>query len=515
MGHTIAVIVIVGGGTAGWLTAGYLAAEHRERVAQGDLRIVLCESPNIPTVGVGEGTWPTMRSTLARLGISETQFMVRCNATFKQGSKFSGWRHNNSSEHCYYHPFAFAPGAEDGSLASYCALTNQWQGFSTLFGAQQSVCEAQLAPKNITHAEFDGALNYGYHLDVTAFGVLLSEHCQSVLGVEHIVADVQEVLQDECGAITALRLPDNQELKGDLFVDCTGFKSLLLGDALRVPFRSEAHYLFNDTALTTHVNYPAPDSEIDSCTHARATCHGWIWDIGLPHRRGVGHVFSSGYADVEQVATTLANHLGTDEAGLDFRKISFAPGRRDRIWQANCVAIGLSAGFVEPLEASALVMIELSAMALAEGLPRHTSQLPIIAKRFNAAFLYRWDRVIDFLKLHYALSERDDSQYWRDHRKTTSLPESLQELLTLWRYQAPRSSDFPMAREVFQSLSYQYVLSGLGYKPDLGREPTPDLIERAQHAIAHNQQVTNQLIHQLPGNRELINKIHRYGLSTI
>jgi flavin-dependent dehydrogenase len=515
MNRMIDVIVIVGGGSAGWLTAGYVAREHRERIARGDLRVVLCESPNIPAIGVGEGTWPTMRATLARLGISETSLITRCHASFKQGSRFSGWHHASAPGHDYYHPFAFAPGGADGALASYGALTDQWSDFSRLFGAQQSICEAQRAPKQIAHAEFDGALNYGYHLDVTAFAQLLSEHCQAELGVEHVLADVQEVLRDETGAIAALRLPGDERLSGDLFVDCTGFNALLLGDALKVPFRSVAQVLFNDAALTTHVNYPSAGSEIASCTHASATAHGWIWDIGLSSRRGVGHVFSSRYTDVAQVAGTLSAYLGVDEASAEFRHISFSPGCRERVWQDNCVAIGLSAGFVEPLEASALVMIELSAMELAEGLPRHSSQLPVVAKRFNAAFAYRWDRVVDFLKLHYALSKRDDSEYWRDNRAATSVPESLQQLLTLWRYRAPQSNDFPMAREVFQSLSYQYVLSGLGEAPLLGEQVSSALNERAQRAIAQNKQTINHLMNQLPGNRELIHKIHRFGLSTI
>jgi tryptophan halogenase len=310
------------------------------------------------------------------------------------------------------------------------------------------------------------------------------------------------------------------DITGDLFIDCTGFKSLLLGKHYDIPFISKKHILFNDTALAVHVPYQTENAAIASHTISTGQSAGWIWDIGLPSRRGVGHVFSSAHTTVEKAEKELRDYirpsLGKEADEISIRKIPINPGHRKIFWHKNCVAVGLSAGFLEPLEASALVLVELSAAMISEQLPANRDVMDIVAKRFNDKFLYRWDRIVDFLKLHYILTKRTDTQYWRDNCLAESIPEDLQTLLKLWRYESPWQLDFDHADEVFPSASYQYVLYGMGFETSARRTTRrSDNSDLAQITFQKNAQLTQKLLAGLPNNRELINKIKQYGLQKI
>ncbi len=385
-------IVIIGGGTAGWLTAGILASRLRTRVLQKELTITLCESPNIPTVGVGEGTWPTMPSTLSSMGISETEFIRECDVSFKQGSKFVNWG-SDKQQNYYYHPFEVPIGSLEGLLPEYWIHNTNQGSLSQLFTTQEQLCEHNIAPKAITHAEYAKAANYGYHLNAGKFAGFLQKHCVNKLGVQHVLSEVTDVNLSVSGDIQSVVLSEKGELSGDLFVDCTGFQSLLLGQTLGVKFKSVKHLLFADTALATQVQYPTANHAIKPYTQSTAQEAGWIWDIGLPSRRGVGHVFSSKYTDLTSAQDKLLKYIqetGGDDKSLEIRKINFEAGHREKFWHKNCVAVGLSAGFLEPLEASALVLVELSAMMIADQLPPTHGVMHIAQQRFNRTFHYRW-----------------------------------------------------------------------------------------------------------------------------
>lgn len=241
----------------------------------------------------------------------------------------------------------------------------------------------------------------------------------------------------ENGDITSVNTAQAGTIAGDLFIDCTGFQSLLLGQHLQVPFIDCSDVLFIDTALAVQVPYESEDAPIASHTISTAQDAGWIWDIGLLQRRGIGHVYSSRHTSEEQATERLQNYVGSAFKNVSLRKIPIHSGHRQIFWKNNCVAVGLSAGFLEPLEASALVLVELSASMIAEQLPACREVMDITAKRFNDTFLYRWARIIDFLKLHYILSKRTDNAFWIDNRDPATIPHSLQELMQLWRYQPP------------------------------------------------------------------------------
>jgi tryptophan halogenase len=509
-------IVIVGGGTAGWLTAAVVAARHRHRIARGHLSVTLVESPNIPILGVGEGTWPTMRTTLHRIGVSETEFFRECRAAFKQGAKFARWT-TGEADDFYYHPLALPQGFTQLNLVPHWLERREELSFCDAVTAQGYICEANLAPKTIATPEYDGLVNYAYHLDAGKFAAFLSRHCTEKLGVRHVLADVEAVEQAEDGDITAVITEPAGPIAGDLFVDCTGFAALLLGKTLGVPFKPCDEVLFCDTALAMQVPYPDEESSpVASHTISTAQSAGWIWDIGLPTRRGTGYVYSSRHIDHDAAEAELRAYVGPAAEGLSTRRIPIRAGHRERYWERNCLAIGVAAGFLEPLESSAIVLIELSARILAEQLPACREVMDTVAKRFNETTTYRWGRIIDFLKLHYCISQRRDTPFWRDNVEPGGIPDRLRELMALWRYQPPWMFDeFDRLEEIFPAASYQYVLYGMRYETAYDADDLADSAQKAARLMSDNARMAQQMRSQLPAHRELLRKIDLHGLQRI
>lgn len=511
-------VVIVGGGTAGWLTAGLLAADWRCD-SRPNRRIILLESPDIPSIGVGEGTWPSMLETLRRIGLSESEFISQCDVSFKQGSRFYNWC-RNEGEH-YDHPFTLPADYGRTNLAEHWLASGRTVPFSYAVSPQSAVCDQHRAPKQITTPEYAYALNYGYHLDAGKFAQLLRTHCVENLGVVHRLGEVTGLKTWDDGDIRSLYLKSGEQLTGDLFVDCTGMAARLLSEHYEVPWLSQRGCLFNDAAVVVQAPYTDPESPIASMTLSTAHENGWIWDIGLPTRRGVGAVFSRSHASEEQVRGELSNYLkstGVDASSLTPRCISFEPGHRERFWSHNCIAVGLSAGFIEPLEASALVLVERSAQFLVEQMPETREQIPVVRRRFNTQFRRYWENIVDFLKLHYVLSERRDSDYWRDHTDEASLPETLKEQLLLWRTRSPWTCDSPYRDTLFPPASYQYVLYGM-YPDHTSLPPLERRVKcsgAAAHAALHDTQSrVRQYLGGLPTNRALLDNIQQYGLQTV
>jgi len=502
-------VVVLGGGSAGWLCAATLAAEFGSAAdSTRPLDITLIESPDLPSIGVGEGTWPSMRSTLHRIGLSELDLVRECDASFKQGSRFDGWVDASAGDR-YYHPFTLPHGWGEVDLAAAWLCAPDGRSFADAVCPQVQICDAALAPKQLTSGDYGAAVNYGYHFDAVKVGLLLARHARENLGVQHVLDEVVSVRCHENGDIATLVTRTRGEIEGDLFIDCSGLASRLIGQHFGVGLRCEQGVLFNDAALAVQVPYADANAPLASATIATAHGCGWTWDIGLPTRRGVGLVFSSHHASHELAERTLRAYLERTGASTDEltpRLIRFSPGYRERFWVGNCVAVGLSAGFIEPLEASALALVELSVGMIRDDMPATREDMDIVARRFNETFAYRWARIIDFLKLHYVLSRREDSDYWRDHRRDDTLPDSLRELLQLWRHRAPSRYDFTRNEEVFPSASYQYVLYGMQHRPDpaLARPVRPQQLAAAQAQMAEAARTTRRLLGALPRHRDLL-----------
>jgi flavin-dependent dehydrogenase len=511
-GQQVARIVILGGGSAGWLAAGLIAAEFGSR-----LRVTVIESPDIASIGVGEGTWPTMRDSLRDIGVGEADFVRHCEATFKQGSLFRRWC-NGRSDDLYFHPFVLPHGYTEAPLAVAWHQRHPDVRFADLVSFQPHLCAQARAPKQLSTPEYAAVANYGYHFDAGRFGPFLRDHCTQRLGVRHVPDEAVLVRTHDNGDIAALQTRHHGEIEGDLFVDCSGMKAQLLAGHYGVRFVSHRQVLFCDSAQALQVPYADAQAPIASQTISTAQSDGWTWDIGLQTRRGVGLVYSSAHCDHAQARRTLLEHVASTGGSSDLpepRQLRFDPGHRETFWHRNCLAIGLSAGFLEPLEASALAMIEYTAGLLRDQMPATRAAMDIVAQRFNDACHYRWARVIEFLKLHYVLSARDDSAFWRENRDPASVPPRLSELLELWRHVPPSRHDLVRHDEAFPSASYQYILYGMHFRPAAGFTASAEGIERAEAYFLEAAQLTRKMLPALPTHRELVEHVRRHGLPRI
>lgn len=506
-------ILIVGGGTAAWLTAAYLARALRlpERPR---LAITVLESPDIGTVGVGEGTFPTIRSTLQYLGIDEARFIRETAATLKQGIRFVDWAYAPGADgrrHQFFHPFEAPYYAEDLNLVPYWLLQDEAsrRPFAQAVTLQQRVADTHRAPKRLGEAAYTAPLNYAYHFDAARFARLLAERaCQ--LGVTHQHGTVQQVQLDESGAIAHVDTVELGRFEADLYVDCTGLRAELIGRAQRSGLRCVREQLFADRALACKLPDPpdgAPDAPLQSCTIATAHEAGWLWEIGLNGARGIGCVYASSHISDARAEQILRSHCGASGADLTIRSIPFAPGYREQQWVKNCVAVGLSAGFLEPLESTGLVLVEAAVAMIAEMLP-HSGPMDAPARRFNELMTTRFDNIINFLKLHYVLSQRPEP-FWRDNADPATLPPRLAELLSQWRLRPPGRYDFELDTETFAFFNYQYILYGMGFRTDLGacRDDFTQWDE-AHKLFAKIQRFAERAVADLPSHRALIQQIN-------
>jgi hypothetical protein len=454
-----------------------------------------------------------MAGTLRRIGISEDQFIAECDASFKQGSKFINWSRGEGES--YYHPFSLPTGYHDLNVVDHWLDHNDKMPFDAFSTPQAAVCNKHLAPKQANTPEYANVVNYGYHLNAGKFADLLKKHATHRLGVEHISDDVVSVESTEDGLIQLVKTKEHGPISGDLFIDCTGFKSLLLGDHLGVPFKSYKHILFNDRAMAFQVPHESTTSDINSTTHATAHKNGWIWDIALPTRRGIGIVYSSKYGTEEQALETVEAYFKDHTphisvADLTPNKITIDPGHRQTFWKGNCLAIGLSSGFIDPLEATAMVLIEFSARFLTDHLPAKSSDLPVIARKYNQRLNTHWRNIIDFIKLHYVLTNRTDSDYWVNHKRPDTIPQSLAESLSIWQQRSPWHADVEVAQSMFPPASYQYILYGMGFDSENGlpgrrsAQQERDFFNKLREKTLADQQ---QMLHHLPSNRQLLNTI--------
>jgi len=502
-------ILIVGGGTAGWMAAAYLA-RYFNLADNPNLEIALLESPEIGPIGVGEGAFPTIRSTLQFLGIDETQFIRGASATFKQGIRFDDWLSAPESgrSHRYFHPFEAPFYTEGTSLVPYWLLQDEKSRppFAEAVTIQNRVANAQRGPKRPGEGEFTGPLNYAYHFDAGQLGQVLAERAVQ-LGVRHIRDMLESAVVREDGTIERVLTREHGALEADLFIDCSGFRAELIGRALGSPFRSARRYLFTDRAVACKLPYDRPDAPLESFTIAAAHQAGWTWDIGLAESRGIGTVYSSAHMSDDEALQVLRAYVGSDRAETaEPRALSFEPGYREHQWIGNTVAVGLSGGFLEPLESTGVVLIEAAIAMIAELFP-HNGPIDAPARRFNQLMAARYENIINFLKLHYCLSRREEP-FWRDNSDPDSIPDRLRELLDQWRHRPPNRYDFIIDLESFAYFNYQYILYGMEFRTDLsaGRADFPD-VRAAEKLFQKIRIFGERATADLPTHRALIQQI--------
>ncbi len=506
---TLRSILIVGGGTAGWLTACYLAKTLHAASPQS-IQITLVESADIGILGVGEGTFPSLRGTLAAIGLDETVFLRGATATFKQGIRFVDWvraKGSAGADH-YFHPFSVPSQQGDApELLPYWLLGAAGDmPFAEAVTLQKRVVDASRAPKKAGDKPYQARLNYAYHFDAVKFAAVLAEHGRA-LGVRHIIANVETAELDDAGNIARVLTREAGALEADLFVDCSGFRAALIGKMFGSPFESAKDVLFVDRAVAMQVPYARAGAPLASATISTAQEAGWTWDIGLQQRRGIGYVYSTRYTSDMRAEEVLRNYIGPAADALTTRVLKFEAGHRPLQWINNCVAVGLSAGFVEPLESTGIGLIEIAAYLIAHLFPTRDSMAQT-ARRFNMLMDERFRRIFDFIKMHYCLSQRRDSTFWRDNTDPASVPDSLKERLAMWRHRPPHRLDFVTDVEMFMPASWQYILYGMEFRTDLApmRLAYPHL-ERARREMATIRTLSTHAITDLPDHRTLIDSL--------
>ncbi|OOG66060.1 tryptophan halogenase [Rhodanobacter sp. B04] len=513
-------VLVVGGGTAGWLAACYLA-KAMNAVHPDSVQVHLVESDHIGLLGVGEATFPSIRGTLSAIGLDERRFLVGATATYKQGIHYRHWVRppgTPGSDH-FFHPFS-QPSQRPGGpeLLPYWLLGAAPAGmpFADAVTMQSTLVDHGRGPKRVTDPDYQGPMNHAFHFDAACFAKVLAEHGQETLGVKRHVATVECAELDEYGAIASVVTKELGKLTADLYVDCTGLRSILIGGVMQSSFRSRRDVLFADRAVAMQVPYAKPDTPIPPYTISTAQEAGWIWDIGLQKRRGVGYVYSSRHTDDERAEEVFRRYLGPAGAGLKAMHIKFETGYRPEHWRKNCVAVGLAGGFVEPLESTGIALIELATYLLTHLLPGDADDMESAARHFNEMMVARYDRIIDFIKMHYCLSQRRDSQFWIDNADDASIPQTLQEKLAKWKQRPPHRLDFVGDLEMFMTASWQYVLYGMEFRTDLEpmRSAYPQ-VEAARREFAMIRQAAVRALDDLPDHRALVEQLCREHMQRI
>jgi tryptophan 6-halogenase len=453
-------IVVVGGGSAGWMTALILA---HPLIANG-VEITVIESPAVGIIGVGEGSTPWLRGFFDSLGIEETEWMPECHATYKCGITFDGWSKKPGYER-YFHPFAsmldnltmtqFVHNADARvNGADVCAHPDR-------FFIAARLAQKNLAPKPAEHFPFD--IWHGYHFDSVLLGQFLHRKALQ-RGVRYQAVHVTHANLDANGYIASVATKDGPDIAADLFVDCTGFAGLLINQALKTPFVSFEENLFNDSAIAM----PTPIGKtVPSETVSTAMKHGWAWKIPLTHRFGNGYVYSSHFCTADQAEHELRERLGLLESATPARHLKMKIGRVTKHWNKNCVAIGLSQGFIEPLEATALLFIQQTAAAFTAAL-QHGDLSEAAREKFNARVNEHFEGTRDYIVTHYKTNSRSDTEYWRANAANRNLSEPLKQLLSLWM--SGKGIAAPVRRQVlgrgYPVFSWYSIMAGMGIFPE-------------------------------------------------
>ncbi|MCJ2187682.1 tryptophan halogenase family protein [Novosphingobium beihaiensis] len=486
-------VVIAGGGTAGWMTAAALSSQLASLV---DVHLV--ESAEIGIVGVGEATIPHMREFLGTLGISERAFMAATGATYKLGIRFEDF---GAIGECYTHPFGSFGRELDGLGFHHFHLRARREGLAAPLDAFSLPVRAAMlgrfAPPAGHPLTLEGGYGYAYHFDAARLAPFLRTFAESH-GVKRTEGRITEVQRNSLtGDVTALRLEDGTVISGDLFVDCSGFRSLLLGETMASEWEDWSRWLACDRAAA--LPCAAQGTVIEPQTRAIAMTAGWRWRIPLRGRVGNGYVYSSAHLTDDEACAQILASAGAKPLA-DPRVLRFRAGRRRKSWVRNVVGIGLASGFLEPLESTSIYLAQIAIARLADLFPVNGIE-DADRDEFNRLVDLEYDRIRDFLILHYHATRRSDSPFWQDMR-AMAVPDSLTGALELWRRTARIA---PHAQGLFHEPSWIAVLLGQGIVPE-GYDPRADIaaagsLERAMGGLAKE---IDRLARAMPAHDEVL-----------
>ncbi|PND36603.1 tryptophan halogenase [Paucibacter aquatile] len=480
-------IVIAGGGTAGWMSAAALST-----LLPPGYEIHLVESEEIGTIGVGEATIPNIKNFNAALGLDENDFIRATQASFKMGIEFVNWGRLGER---YIHGFG-SFGQDFGSVGFH----HQWlrlrrEGLASALDDYSINTSAPRQAKFMrARPEMAGSpladIAYAYQFDAGLYAAYLRRHAEQ-RGARRSEGRIVEVLRAaEDGRIRALRLDSGEQIEGDFFLDCTGMRALLMGQTLGVGLEDWSHWLPCDRAWAVPCESAGP---LLPMTRATAHSAGWQWRIPLQHRTGNGHVFASRFMDEGEARDLLMRHLDGKPLA-EARSIRFQPGRRHQAWHQNCLAVGLSGGFLEPLESTSIHLIQTALARLMSFFPHGGLDAADIAE-YNRQTQFEYERIRDFIILHYKATARDDSPFW-NHCRQMAVPETLQRKIDLF---CSNGRIVREADELFAELSWLQVMNGQGLQPR-GYHPLAEQTPKAEAVdlLAHIRQVIARCVQVMP-----------------
>lgn len=484
--NAIKKVVIAGGGTAGWMAAAAIAKTLGKRV-----QVTLVESDEIGTVGVGEATIPTLQYFHQLLNINEAEFIKATHATFKLGINFENWRDVGKD---YLHAFGVT-----GNDCWACGFQHFWLkgkqlGLASAFG---DYCLEQVAGINNKFAQLpNNGLNYAYHMDATLYGQYLRKLAEQngAQRQEGMIANVN--LNHDTGFIKSLTLTSGVEVEGDLFIDCTGQRALLIEGALHTGYEDWSHWLPSDSAIAVQT-----ESVEEPRAYTRSIAHpfGWQWRIPLQHRVGNGIVYCSKFVSDEKAKDTLLSNV-EGEVLTEPRVIKFRTGTRRKHWNKNCIAVGLSSGFLEPLESTSIHLIQQSIVRLLRMFPQDGITERDI-EEYNAQNRFEWETCRDFIILHYKVTERTDSEFWQ-YTKNMEIPEGLAHRIQLFK---ETGRVFRKNNELFDD-SWMQVMIGQGLEPESYHPIVDNMSEQElKRFLDHIKMNIQKTVEQLPSHQNYLN----------
>jgi tryptophan halogenase len=482
-------IVIAGGGTSGWCAAAALA-RHLGPL----LEITLIESDDIGTVGVGEATFPTIRTFHGILGLDEREFLRATRGSIKLAISFENWARKGDR---YIHSFGVNGKSTWLSEFHHFWLAAKAAGFGDELGDYCFELQAAKAHRFVTSE--NSPISYAYHFDATLYARYLRTRCEAQ-GVTRIEGKIGRVKQHpETGFIEALVMESGERIEGDFFIDCTGFRGILIEQTLKAGYEDWSHWLRNDSAVALQTDCPLDD--IPPYTRAIAHDSGWQWKIPLQHRQGTGHVYSTAYTTDDEARKVLLDNLDGD-IRVELRLLKFLTGRRKSAWVKNCVAIGLAGGFIEPLESTSIHLIQSGVTRLLRMFPFDGCSESLV-RQYNEQSRLEYERVRDFIILHYKATQRDDTPYWRDCRDM-EVPDTLAQRLELFH---ESGHVFPDADDVFRIDSWLQVMVGQrleakSFHP-VARILSEDRLRRMLETLKGN---IATAVAQMPTHREFLEK---------
>jgi tryptophan 7-halogenase len=484
--NVVKKVVIAGGGTAGWVAAAALIKQLGKLVD-----VVLVESDQIGTVGVGEATIPPMRVFHSLLGIDEQEFMRATESVFKLGIKFRNWGQVGDE---YIHPFGTTGQGSFLADFQHFWLHGKTKGINAEFGEYS--LEIQAAKANKFATSKTGTINYAYHLDATRYAQFLRQFSEK-LGVKRIEGKIQQVQQHPDGDIKGLLMESGEIVDGDLFIDCTGFTGLLIDKTLKTPYEDWSHWLPCNGAVavqTESIELPKP---YVTCTAHKA---GWQWHIPLQHRVGNGNVFCSSFMSDEEAKQYILDNV-KGKVLTEPRVIKYKTGRRKLFWNRNCVALGLSSGFVEPLESTSIYMFMNGIVRLMKMFPFNGVTQTAIDE-YNQQSIAELENIRDFIILHYHATSREDSEFWR-YCKYMSVPDSLSHRMQMFRENALA---FQGERELFRLESWTHVMLGQGIMPENYHSVFKTMPD--EELVSHLSNIRSKIaetVAKLPNHHEFVN----------